>query len=440
VLDRVLERLTRILIENAGAQKGFLLLQRSGGLRLEASVTVEPDQVQLDLAEDLAATSKLAASVVQYVARSHEPVVLADAGSEPRFANDPYVATARPKSLLCVAMLHQARLTGVLYLENNAATGAFSPARAELLQFLAAQAAVAVENAKLYGEVRATSEELRVLNESLEQRVRERTKELARANREVTDALAALREKDRLLQADLDEARGFQQSILPELPRTAGVEFGAVYYPLALVGGDIYDVSEMAPQHYRVFVADATGHGVQASLRTMVLKSEYDRLKASHLAPESLMSELNRRLAVSYPKLAMLCTGCCFDLKLGAGAATLRYVSAAHPPLLHVSRTGIVEIFSEGPCLGASEQVTFAGVETTLEPGDLILACTDGIIEQRGPEGHVFDLQRAVGAATEIAGSLPEALEAVFTTWNEFRGAMPMRDDVTLVAVRVTRN
>src|SRR5206468_11390606 len=123
-------------------------------------------------------SSELPASVVQYVARSKETLVFADAAAEPRFARDPYIARQRPKSMLCLAMLHQGRLVGVLYLENNAATSTFSVDRVELLQFVAAQAAVAVENATLYGELRAATEQLRRSNDTLEAQVAERTETL----------------------------------------------------------------------------------------------------------------------------------------------------------------------------------------------------------------------------------------------------------------------
>jgi GAF domain-containing protein len=95
-------------------------------------------------------------------------VVLADAALDDRFRGDRYIARARPRSILCVPMVHQGRLSGVMCLENDAATNVFDPARVELIQFLAAQAAIAIENATLYQE--------------LERRVAERTAALAAAN------------------------------------------------------------------------------------------------------------------------------------------------------------------------------------------------------------------------------------------------------------------
>src|SRR4029078_13295977 len=118
-----------------------------------------PHRIQLGLRQPVEHSPELAASVVQYVARSKETVVLDDAAADPRCSRDRYIADRRPKSLLCLAMLHQGRLVGVLYLENNAATNAFSGDRIEMLQLVAAQAAVAVENAKLYGELRSATEQ-----------------------------------------------------------------------------------------------------------------------------------------------------------------------------------------------------------------------------------------------------------------------------------------
>ena len=180
VLDKVLERLMRIAIENAGAQRGALILQREGRLLLEASIEAAPGAVALGLSTPIEASSDLAVSIVQYVARTKESVVLGDAASADRFAGDPYIAAHRPRSVLCLAMMHQARLMGVLYLENNATRDAFTPARLELCGLLASQAAIAIENALLYAHVEEVTTELRRANERLEDEVARRTEELRR--------------------------------------------------------------------------------------------------------------------------------------------------------------------------------------------------------------------------------------------------------------------
>jgi predicted ATPase/HPt (histidine-containing phosphotransfer) domain-containing protein len=171
VLERLIERMMRSLIEHAGAQRGLLVVMRAGRLRVSATAQVDPDTVALALDQDLEQSRELSVAIVNYVARSHEAVVVAEATEDPRFAADPYFARARPRSVLCVPMLTQGRLMGVLYLENNAASNVFDPARLEFLRFFAAQAAIAFENATLYAE--------------LEAKVEERTRALAARNRDM---------------------------------------------------------------------------------------------------------------------------------------------------------------------------------------------------------------------------------------------------------------
>jgi predicted ATPase/signal transduction histidine kinase len=185
VLDKLIECLMRSVVENAGAQRGFLVVPRGDRLRLSAAVSVAPDLVRLGLTQDLETSQELATAVVHYVARSRNPVVLGDAAVEDRFNGDPYIVRAHPRSILCVPMVHQGRLSGVMYLENNAAPRVFDPARVELIQFLAAQAAIAIENATLY--------------EELERRVAERTAALGAANQNLQVSLQQLGQAQRSL-------------------------------------------------------------------------------------------------------------------------------------------------------------------------------------------------------------------------------------------------
>ncbi|WP_437753378.1 AAA family ATPase [Sorangium sp. So ce1389] len=182
VLEHVLERLMRLVLESAGAQRGALLLAREGQLLVEATATVEPNNVLVGLSRPLEQSDDIAQAVVRYVARTREPVILGAAAQDTRFAADPYVVERRPRSVLCLSLSHRGRLTGVLYLENNAAFGAFTPSRLEVCEMLSSQAAIAVENALLYARIEATSADLRRTNEGLEGEVGRRTAELREAN------------------------------------------------------------------------------------------------------------------------------------------------------------------------------------------------------------------------------------------------------------------
>jgi GAF domain-containing protein len=153
------------------------------------------------------ASSELAMTVVRYAERTREAVVLG-AVVEQRFVGDPYLTSRRPKSVLALPMVHQGRVTGVLYLENNALYDAFHAARLELLRLLASQAAIAIENALLYARVQGMSE-------ALSREVARKTEELREANERLT---LELRERER---AELERSELKEQIIAAQRARLA---------------------------------------------------------------------------------------------------------------------------------------------------------------------------------------------------------------------------
>jgi predicted ATPase/transcriptional regulator with GAF, ATPase, and Fis domain len=167
VLEEVLRKLMRIAIENAGAQKGVFLEERDGRLVVEAEAILEREEVALRRAVPLEASGEVPRTVVSYCRTTGESVVVGDALADGRFSGDPYVASARPRSILCVPVMHRGRLGGVLYLENGLTADAFTAERVELLQVLAAQAAIALENARLYEEAKQEAEQRRRAEETI---------------------------------------------------------------------------------------------------------------------------------------------------------------------------------------------------------------------------------------------------------------------------------
>jgi GAF domain-containing protein len=176
-LEQLLNQVMKVAIANAGAQKGFLILDKGGNWVIEAQGVVEGDRIILqsipiDFVDPATEISLLSTAIVYYVARSRENVVLNNATDEGQFTRDAYIIATQPKSILCTPLLDRGKLAGILYLENNLAFGAFTPERVESLQIIAAQAAISIENAQLY-------EQLEDYNRTLEQKVEERTKELS---------------------------------------------------------------------------------------------------------------------------------------------------------------------------------------------------------------------------------------------------------------------
>lgn len=150
IMDRLLKQLMGILIENAGAQKGFLILDEDGSLIIEARIETDIHEEVVLESVLLDECGDLSRSIVQYTARSREEVVLNEAAVEGRFTREEYVLQHRPRSILCLPIVHLGRLVGVLYLENNRISGAFTPDRVHVLRLLASQAAASIENSNAY--------------------------------------------------------------------------------------------------------------------------------------------------------------------------------------------------------------------------------------------------------------------------------------------------
>ena len=134
---------------------------------IEAEATTGLKTVDVNLRQALAAPSELPLSILQYVIRTQEPVISDDALREKPFSADDYVTSRPVRSVLCLPLVKQATLVGVLYLENNVAASVFTPARIAVLKLLASQAAISLENARLYAELTASGERWRKLFESV---------------------------------------------------------------------------------------------------------------------------------------------------------------------------------------------------------------------------------------------------------------------------------
>ncbi|MEG4212923.1 AAA family ATPase [Microcoleus sp. S13_B4] len=182
VLSKLLEKLLKILMENAGAQSGFLILAKNGDLLIEASGSVERDRIIVQQSLPIAFSQDLPLSLINYVVRTKRDVVLDDAGRDELFKNDIYIVKNNTKSILCTPIINQGTLIAVLYLENNMAVGVFTAERQEVLKLLSTQAAISLENAFLYKNLSAANEKLQEYSQTLEAKVQDRTREVTEKN------------------------------------------------------------------------------------------------------------------------------------------------------------------------------------------------------------------------------------------------------------------
>ncbi|MDH5650170.1 MAG: GAF domain-containing protein, partial [Gammaproteobacteria bacterium] len=174
-LENLLGKLMKNVIENAGAERGLLILDNDGEYVIEAEGEASKDSIKVMQSRLVEESEDLSKAVLNYVARTRENIVLNNAAKEGQFVNDTYIKEKQPKSLLCSPVIHQGKLIGMVYLENNLATGAFTPDRLRVLNLLSSQAAISLENANLYA--------------NLEEKVEERTQELRESKKEIDDIM-----------------------------------------------------------------------------------------------------------------------------------------------------------------------------------------------------------------------------------------------------------
>ena len=227
VLDKLLNKLMQILIENAGARKGLLILPEEEDFLTEKYKEVDllvggrQTSIQGEFCYNLPVT------VVNYVERTRQDVVLNDAASEGQFTTDPYIAGRQLKSVLCTPIVNQGKLIAILYLENNLTTGAFTSKRLEFLRLLSSQAAISLENAIFYAsledKVQQRTQELNEKNHRLEQILQElqrtqtqivQTEKMSSMGQLVAGVAHEINNPVNFIYANIDHARGYIKDLL----------------------------------------------------------------------------------------------------------------------------------------------------------------------------------------------------------------------------------
>jgi PAS domain S-box-containing protein len=166
VLGELIKTLLRIAVEHAGAERGLLILFTGDEPLIEAEATTGRGQVEVTLRQTAASPAELPESVLHYVIRTRESVILDDASAQNPFSAEEYICQKHARSVFCLPLVKQSKLIGVLYLENNLAPHVFTPARISVLELLASQAAISLENARLYDDLREREAKIRRLVDS----------------------------------------------------------------------------------------------------------------------------------------------------------------------------------------------------------------------------------------------------------------------------------
>ena len=163
VLEKLIDTLMRTAIEQAGAERGLLILPRWDEMHIQAEATTNGEDVTVHLRSAADSTAALPESVVRYVMRTRESVILDDARAQNPFSADPYVVQHHARSMICLPLVNQGKLNGIIYLENNLSTHVFTSDRITVLKVLASQAAISLENMRLYSDLEIRERKIRRL-------------------------------------------------------------------------------------------------------------------------------------------------------------------------------------------------------------------------------------------------------------------------------------
>ena len=394
VLDEVLDLVIDSLIEVTGAERGAILLIEpdSGELRVRAARNLGGQLPEALLFE----TSR---NIVREVAESGVPRFIRDASHDTTYQALESVLAQNLRSILCAPLKVRDQIRGVLYVDNRWVAGAFAAEDLELLIAFADQAAVAIDNARLYEE---------------------------------------LAQRERMRQ-QLEIARSIQASLMPRhLPALPGFKLAAACLPAQAVGGDFYDAILSADGRVVMFLGDVSGKGVPAALLMGMVRT---LLRAEVQRSTSLVDSVlhcNRVLYEDFTNTNMFAT-----LLIGTldpVARTFTYLNCGHcEPLLWRSAGHVEHLSGDGLPLGILEEFETTERTVILNPRDVLVVYSDGFSEAKSSAGELFGIPRLKRAlAQSPVASAEGVLSHLEASVSRFVKEEPQSDDQTMIVLRVT--
>lgn len=387
VLPEVLNSLFRIFMQ---ADRGFICLAEGDELIPRWSKTRRDDGESI----------RISRTVVQEVLNTKEAILSADAASDERFEMSQSVADFRIRSMMCAPLLDgEGNALGVLQIDTVDQRKRFEPDDLEVLVSVAAQAGIAIHNARMH-------------EAAVEQRAVER---------------------------DLQLARDVQMSFLPsEIPELDGFKFYHYYSPASHVGGDYFDYLKMPDGRMIIVVADVVGHGIAAAMLMAKFAAEFRFCVASGGTPAESICMLNDRM--SGLELDRFVTMILVVLEPGTGKMTI--VNAGHMAPFCRRANGEVEELAEscrGLPIGIMDGFPYEQAEATIGEGDRILLYTDGINETMDPAGECFGIERMKDWINDVSGDVQADAERLIEQLDRFRESDSQFDDMCLVSFSVNK-
>jgi histidine kinase len=420
IVHNLLDKVLQIAMENAGAETGFLLDVRGDELYLMEK-TSQDQQLWF---RPLQAQEKLPLSIINFVKRAKQEVVLFNAFKDEKYASDPYIQQYQPKSVLCFPVIRKGKVSLILYLENNLTESAFTVERLIVLKTLSSQMAISIENAILY--------------ENLEEKVKERTSEL--------------KEKNDNIMASINYAKRIQEVILScetEI-KESFAEYFIIFRPKDIVSGDFYWLKK-TPDSLLISAIDCTGHGIPGAFMSLIANTLLNEITNSQSItnPAQILGQLQMMIRASLKQAETENTDgmaiCMCEIKQNANnqTFTLTYAGAKRPLYIYETQKPLhlLELKGSRESIGGWQEKqsgNFHNETVVLQKGDTIYLTTDGYIDTTNPERIRFGSQK-FKELLEMYGHLPlhDQKEMLLYELILFQQNIPARDDVTIVGIRL---
>jgi predicted ATPase/GAF domain-containing protein/tRNA A-37 threonylcarbamoyl transferase component Bud32 len=456
VLSSLLEKMMRIVVENAGAEKGLLVLPENNKWFLEAEYYANSAEVNalqhipVEQVDGNTEKPKLSSGLVNYVIRTKETIVLHDAANEKSVIGPNYVKKVGAKSVLCMPLMYKGEISGVLYLENNLVTDAFTPDRLEVLEILSSQITISIQNALLY--------------EHLEEKVAERTAEVM-AQKEIIE------KKNHDITSSINYAKRIQDATMPKVEKVKELlpESFIFFKPRDIVSGDFYWITETEPEPiYEEFTqgeltqqvlkgytnpkiiftaADCTGHGVPGAIMSMTgmhLFNEIVELKGI-TSPEKILYELHKgvrnalKQAETENRDGMDLVLCSIDKK----ERIVEYAGAKNS-LIYIDNGQLFEVKADKMPIGGQQKeaerlFTKHIIKPSTDAPITFYMLSDGYQDQfGGEEGRKFMIKHLKTLLLHIHQKDMEEQKAILqTTFNDWVFGHKQTDDVLVVGFRI---
>ena len=207
-----------------------------------------------------------------------------------------------------------------------------------------------------------------------------------------------------------------------------------LYIPMSEVGGDYYDINQVNEFTYRIFLADATGHGVQAAMITMAIKGIYDNIKNFELSVNEILNIFNNEYIEKYISLNSFMTAIIIDIDIRN--QKLKFASAGHPAGVHFGKAGIQLLEKTGKLIGVKKDNEYKSGDLDFLRGDRLYIFTDGIFEEFNSQEEEFGEEKLYSILSENANlSIEESLQEVLTRLDQFLDGKEKQDDISMLGI-----